>query len=213
MKRTYRLCAGILLLFTAFLLLASGVREKNAALAERTGEKILRFHVLADSDLAKDQAVKLDVRDLLLQMIQDGFSGTAPDAVSKRAVQTYVLGHKTALEQAANDLLASQGFSYQAAIRLERCTFPARTYGGVTFPAGTYDAVRVLLGKGEGQNFWCVLYPSLCYLDSAHAVMPDASQNVLKTLLPEDDFAALLSSGKRPNVRIRLKLLDFFPGK
>ena len=66
----------------------------------------------------------------------------------------------------------------------------------MTFPAGIYDAVRVVLGTGEGQNFWCVLYPSLCYIDSTYAVVPDSSKEALQTLIPEDDFLALLSARK-----------------
>jgi len=88
--------------------------------------------------------------------------------------------------------MKSRGFSYGADIRLEQCLFPEKTYGDMTFPAGTYDAVRVLLGEGKGKNFWCVLYPSLCYVDSTHAVVPEDSRDQLKALLPEDDFSALM---------------------
>ena len=120
--------------------------------------------------------------------------------------------------------MAECGVSYSARIRLETCEFPMRTYGDLTFPAGTYDAVRVLLGNGEGKNFWCVLYPSLCYTDSIHAEMPEDSKEQLQALLPEEDFEALLTAGIRPlqnekeneqsialpEIKVRFKLLELF---
>ena len=91
-------------------------------------------------------------------------------------------------------LLKEQGFDYEVRIELEQCLFPEKTYGDMTFPAGTYDAVRVLIGQGKGKNFWCVLYPSLCYLDSTYAVVPNSSKSQLSALLSEDDFRALLNA-------------------
>lgn len=95
----------------------------------------------------------------------------------------------------------------------------------MTFPAGEYEAVRVVLGAGEGQNFWCVLYPSLCYLDSTYAIVPDSSKELLHTVLPEDDFQALLQARRLnnfkghkkteqdsllPRFKIRFKLAELF---
>ena len=77
---------------------------------------------------------------------------------------------------------------------IETCRFPVRTYGDMTFPAGMYEAVRVTIGNGAGHNFWCVLYPSLCYTDSIHASMPEGSKETVKSLIPEGEFQALLKA-------------------
>ena len=93
----------------------------------------------------------------------------------------------------------------------------------MTFPAGEYDAVRVVLGEGGGKNFWCVLYPSLCYIDSTYAVVPDSSKELLQSLLPEDDFQSLLRArhfsftrNKKteqdillPQIKVRFKFLEY----
>lgn len=196
MKRTCRLCFAVSVLLLLFLTAMAGIRRHDAALASRIAPEILRFHVLADSDSPEDQAVKLEIKDLLLEAIQEGLVAcqSSDDSLSKEAVQNWILEHKAALETAADEYLKARGLDYGADIRLETCEFPQKTYGDMTFPAGTYDAVRVLLGSGSGQNFWCVLYPSLCYLDSTHAVVPEESQALLKTLIPEDDFFAMLSA-------------------
>lgn len=192
MKKTYDFCTTVTLFLMAFLLAMSGVRKNDEALAARIAPDILRFHVLANSDLPGDQALKLEVKDFLLEEIRSGLGETA--SLSKEYVQDYILDNKTALETAADTCIEQCGFDYTAEICLETCEFPQKTYGDMTFPAGTYDAVRVILGNGAGQNFWCVLYPSLCYLDSTHAVVPDDSKELLKTLVADDDFLALLSA-------------------
>lgn len=231
MKKTYDFCLSATLFLMAFLVAMSGIRKHNEALAARIAPDILRFHVLANSDSPEDQALKLEVKDFLLEEIRSGLGETA--SLSKVYVQDYILDNKTTLETAASAFMAQHGFDYTAEISLETCEFPQKTYGDMTFPAGTYDAVRVILGNGGGQNFWCVLYPSLCYLDSTHAVVPDDSKKRLETLVAEDDFQALLSvrrlTGPRsktndcsrtdkteqetslPRLKIRFKFAEFLP--
>lgn len=241
MRAKYNFCLSVMCLLLAFLVAMSGLRKRkaDAALAARIAPEILRFHVLANSDSPEDQALKLEVKDLLLEEIQNGVQGNLSDKgnveqtdsddnrtedetneaaeteampESREAVCRYILEHRESLKRTAEEYMKSRGFDYPAEIRLEQCDFPEKTYGDMTFPAGTYDAVRVLLGEGKGQNFWCVLYPSLCYLDSTHAVVPDESKEALRALLPEDDFQALILSGNpgRQPLKIRLKFAELF---
>lgn len=170
---------------------ANGYRRKEEALVSRISPKILRFHVLANSDSPQDQELKLQVRDLLLDEIRKGGASDSKEQVSR-----YILENKNELEQKAERYMADCGFPYEADIRFEQSLFPEKTYGDMTFPAGRYDAVRVLLGEGKGQNFWCVLYPSLCYLDSTCSVVPDTSKTQLKSLLSEEDFSSLVRAGR-----------------
>ena len=178
MKRTCKLSLSFLCFLICFLLSMSGIRARDEALAADIAPKILRFHVLANSDSAKDQALKLRVKDLLLEKIRDGAAA----------------GQIAGKEAAAEDFIHSFGYDYGVHVGIETCRFPVRTYGDMTFPAGMYEAVRVTIGNGAGHNFWCVLYPSLCYTDSIHASMPEGSKETLKSLIPEDDFQALLKA-------------------
>lgn len=211
MKKKYEFCLSVILVLMAFLLAMAGVRRQEGNLAARIAPEILRFHVLANSDSAEDQALKLEVKDLLLEEIQSGLatddaisgglavtagSPTGTPALTRADVETYIRENHAQLESAAETYMLTRGFDYSADIRLETCEFPEKTYGDMTFPAGTYDAVRVILGDGAGQNFWCVLYPSLCYMDSTHAVVPDSSKELLQTLISEDDFQSLLCARK-----------------
>lgn len=202
MNKYKHLCTIMTLILMAFLLTMNSARRKDEALAERIAPEILRFHVLANSDSEEDQALKLMLKEFLLNELR-------PHASSKEEAQTYLIQNHAQLEAKTEDFIHNLGYSYPAVIHLETCEFPQKTYGDMTFPAGTYDAVRVLIGEGKGQNFWCVLYPSLCYLDSTYAIVPDSSKEQLQTLLPEDDFQALLSARRaKPNAETQSSALQ-----
>lgn len=240
MQKIYDFCLSVILILILFLLIMSGLRRQDENLASRIAPEILRFHVLANSDSPEDQALKLEVKDLLLETIRTGLTAEVSEAqsvgdtaaetttsaayeISRDQVIRYVTDHRGELEQTATSYMEERGYDYPANIRFEQCYFPEKTYGDMTFPAGTYDAVRVLIGEGKGQNFWCVLYPSLCYMDSTYAVVPDSSKETLKALLPEDDFQALLAArhpgpdnnqkteqkSSLPRLKIRFKLLEY----
>ena len=239
MKKNYYICLSLLTCLMAFLLCMSGVRRKGEALAERIAPKILRFHVLANSDSADDQAIKLLVRDMLLDEMHKKFDTASPEdsdkntegpaTASRDDICNYIMDNRTFLEQKTDLFLREHKFPYRSRICLEHCFFPERRYGDMVFPAGTYDAVRVLLGKGTGKNFWCVLYPSLCYSGSIRSAAPDSSHEQLKALIPEEDFRALLAKRRLydrnsredkkteqeaclPRLKIRLKFADLLSG-
>lgn len=126
--------------------------------ANTVNEKLLRFHVRANSNSSADQAVKLVVRDSVLEYLKglpecDSFED-AYAAVSNRISEIKAVSDKT---------LSAEGFGYQASVKLCRENFPARSYDGVYVAEGVYDALIIELGEGSGDNFWCVIYPTLCY--------------------------------------------------
>ena len=185
-----------LFLLTGVLNTLSLSRNAQEALSEDVAPQVLRFHVLANSDSREDQELKLEVRRLLLDSIYDGISHEMDGRgiLSKQELQSYISGHSRKLEQEAEAYMRSKGYPYTAEIRLEQCYFPTKQYGDVSFPCGTYDAVRVLLGEGKGKNWWCVLYPPLCFSGVTSAgEMPDESKQELKNLLPEEDYLPLMT--------------------
>lgn len=228
MNRTNQFSLSILCFFICFLLAMSGIRARDEALAADIAPKILRFHVLANSDSARDQALKLYIKDLLLEKIRDG--AAVKQISGKEELKAYILSESSTLEADAEDFIHSFGYDYSVRVGIETCRFPVRTYEDMTFPAGMYEAVRVTIGSGAGHNFWCVLYPSLCYTDSIHASMPEGSKETLKSLIPENDYEALLRSGPQrspsgeessvkkseqetvslPTVKIRFRIAELF---
>jgi len=120
----------------------------------------IRIHVRANSDSGEDQSVKLAVRDAIVQYL-------APLSVGiteKKEMWTLLLSHSEEIRRTANDVLVSCGYGYGSRVTLGRESFPTRTYGDLTLEAGEYDAVIVELGTGEGQNWWCVAFPPMCFI-------------------------------------------------
>ena len=148
-------------------------------------EKIIRLHVVANSDSNVDQAVKLCVRDAVLREAQCALSSAAD---AKQAILTDL----PALEAAANAELQRQGSGDTARVSFRRELFPTRDYDTFSLPSGVYQSLRVTIGKGEGHNWWCVLYPNLCFMDSVHAIVPKEGKEELRSVLTDEEYAMIV---------------------
>lgn len=123
----------------------------------------LRLHIIANSDSEEDQAVKLMVRDAVLQSVQASFAENA--ANDSKQAERCLLSLGSEIQKAAETTLAENGFSYGVQLISGDFDFPERDYGEKTYPAGEYSALRIILGEGEGQNWWCVMFPPLCIIN------------------------------------------------
>ena len=121
-------------------------------------EGLLRLHVVGASDSEEDQAVKLRVRDAVLASLEEGLR----DMTDPEAAYDYVARMLPRVERAANRALAAAGFSETVEVSLTEEAFPTREYDTFSLPAGVYKALRVVIGEGEGRNWWCVVFPQLC---------------------------------------------------
>lgn len=165
-----------------------------ASACSEVREDTLRLHVVADSDSERDQAVKLEVRDAVVGVCADLFAGAGGyDGAVQRAGAAL-----PEIERAANAVLAAEGFEYRARAELKRMYFDARSYGEVTLPSGVYTALRVTLGKGEGKNWWCVLYPALCIASSSADALEEYSEQERTVVLGGERYA------------VRFKLEEWF---
>ena len=190
---------GLAILLLAALIYASGsARHTTAIRAE--GQNLVRLHIIANSDDPADQAVKLKVRDRILREVGAEL-GSAADARQALATVRAELGR---IEALANDELSKDGHPYGAAAVVGVYDFPDRTYGDLTLPAGRYNALRVVLGEGRGQNWWCVLFPPICLVDLAVDVERPAGSGA--ALLAEGEGAA--APHELP-VEIRWQFLDW----
>ena len=134
--------------------------------------RVLRLHILANSDSVQDQALKLKVRDRVLQVSAGMLDGVKDRGEAEKAVAL----HLEAIRAAAQDEVARQGYRYPVRAELTNMYFGTRQYGDDTLPAGMYDALRITIGSGGGHNWWCVLFPALCL---PAAVAPSSLQDVL----------------------------------
>lgn len=207
--KTYEICRrqlalGLGFLFLALLLSMNQVQKQREALAERIAPSLLRFHILANSDSPADQQVKLEVRSLILDYIQE----LLPDRQGKEETIRCLREQKAAIEETASQYLAQRGYPYKAALEITRCYFPTRVYDNMVIPCGQYDAARITLGKGDGHNWWCVLYPRFCFVDAACKEIPQESRNQLRNQINQDDYLAL--ENHRPDFEFRFRLFPSF---
>ena len=150
-----RLEISVLLAFVFSVLLS--MTALNTECAE-IRSSVLRMHVLANSDSEEDQALKLQVRDRLLEISREIYSHAATREEAVRQTNA----HLQLLQEEAQKVVALRGYDYRVSVALENSYFTTRTYGDVTLPAGNYQALRVVIGEGEGHNWWCVMFPPLC---------------------------------------------------
>ena len=157
------------LLFGVLCILAAGswLGEEQQELAD----SVIRFHVIANSDSREDQALKLAVRDRVLEQAQAVYPENATLPQARAALE----GALDQLAQAGQAVVEEQGYDYQVTARMEQCWFPTKEYDGFAMPAGEYTALRVVIGEGQGQNWWCVAFPPLC-LGAAGETVDTAAQ-------------------------------------
>ncbi|MCH5267686.1 MAG: stage II sporulation protein R [Lachnospiraceae bacterium] len=194
--------------------------EKNAVnssnLQNSLSREIIRLHVIANSDTNADQALKYEVRDSIITHLQNALeqAGSLPDA------ERILLARKAYIEETAKKTIRKNNCDYTVSISLDDRYFPAKQYGDLTFPPGTYRALCVEIGKAEGRNWWCVLFPCLCFVDETTAVVPDSSKHKLQEELSAEDYGELLSQSTptptataKPNVRFRSGIYDWITGR
>ncbi len=197
---------GLLLL----ILLFSGitmwlVKENsinNATFQTGIAEDIIRFHVIANSDSKEDQALKLIVKNTLVTSLSPYLS----DADTIEQARNILSDKLSYIQELAETTIRQNGYHYSVTVTLEDCYFPLKIYGDYNFPPGTYEALRVQIGEAEGKNWWCVMFPPLCFVDETYSIVDETSQQKLKHLLTEEEYNTLVD--KKVPVKIKFKLLE-----
>ena len=175
----------------------------NDLLQPSIASKILRFHVLANSDSDADQAVKEEVRDAV-----GGYLGPLlKDAENVEETKQIIEENMEQIVSVAKDTLSEHGYEYEVTAQIAHTDFPEKTYGAYTFPKGEYEALQIVIGEGKGQNWWCVLYPNMCFRGSVFEVIEEEAEEALREVLSPWEYADVFDSG---GVEVRFKFFDFF---
>ncbi len=190
---------GTGLVFTFIL----GGKSEADTLQEDIAGKIIRFHVLANSDSDEDQALKLKVKEAVVNYISDYLNKELTLEESKEILNE----QKDNILSIASEIISKEGYDYGVSAEITTCYFPIKKYGDVTLPAGDYEAFRIKIGGAEGKNWWCILYPPLCFVDVTYGVVPDDSKQLLRNILDEEEYDAITGNGE--NTEYRFKFLTF----
>lgn len=165
---------------------------------QRISDALIRLHVVANSDNEEDQAVKLLVRDAVLEQAQ----ALLEQADSKESAQIILTQHLDELEQAANRVLTEKGSGQCAVVTLNRELFGTRNYDGFSLPGGYYDALRVSIGSGEGRNWWCVVYPQIC------TAATSAQRDTVAVMGGMDQEELAILKGETPEYQLKFRMIE-----
>ena len=171
-------------------------------------DNLIRLHVIANSDSPEDQALKRDVRDAVLSYMQRELKNSN-DVEQTSSIINSKLNEITAI---AKDEISRRDMEYNANSTLGNYPFPTKAYGDITLPAGSYQALRIVIGKGEGANWWCVLFPPLCFVDVTHGTVPDTVKENLKEALTEEEYSIVTSADEDSDIpiKIKFKIVELF---
>ncbi len=165
---------------------------------------LFRLHVIANSNSKEDQNLKYLVRDELISYMNTLCSNVS----SKEQAIAIANEHLDDFQKIANEVISKNGFNYSAKVKIGNFAFPTKTYGDISLPAGYYDALKVELGKAEGKNWWCVMFPSLCFVDINNGIVPEESKEELQSSLLEEDYN--LISSNNSEYKLKFKIVELF---
>lgn len=167
--------------------------------------EVIRFHIRANSDSGEDQALKLEVRDAILEELGEELE----QADTKEEARRIMESHLEDIEQIGARVVEEAGYDYEVDAYLTSEEFPMKSYGDLMFPAGEYEALRVDIGMNEGGNWWCVMYPGLCFVDTVGGIVAtDGKEDLQRVLTPEEYEELLISPSKNTQIEYRSLLWD-----
>lgn len=182
----------------------------SKAISSNLSDSVFRLHIIANSDSSADQELKLKVRDKIIEYMNTLTSNSS----DKKDVISIVNNHLDSFKEIALNTIKENGYNYDVNIEIGNFHFPTKSYGDISFPVGNYDALKIEIGDAIGQNWWCVLFPPLCFVNSSTGVVPDDSKNTLKENINSESYE-IISEGNNSNdntsdIKIKFKIIEFF---
>ena len=171
-------------------------------------DKLIRFHVIANSDSDKDQKLKLKVRDEVISYLQPKLENSNSIEESEKIIKNE---YKT-LENISKKVISKNGYNYIVKVGLEYSNFPAKQYSSVVLPAGKYKALRIIIGEGKPKNWWCVMFPPLCFIDDQNGIIDEKTDKKLKEVLTEEEYDLIMAKNKNEvkNLEFKFKITEVF---
>lgn len=192
----------ILLILLFVLYISISAFSYTNAVCTDIAESVFRLHVIANSDSTDDQHLKYLVRDNIIEYLNDISIGVS----SKEQVMEIAHEHITEIQKVALETIRSNGYNYSVKVSIGNFAFPTKKYGDITFPPGYYDALKIEIGEATGQNWWCVMFPPLCFVDVTSGIVPDESKEVMQNNLSEEEYD--LISQDTADVKVKFKIVE-----
>ena len=193
-----------ILLSLLFCFIFISISSYAHTLSENLSANFFRLHILANSNSEIDQDLKLKVRDGIIEYM----NSQELSNYSKEEVITFVKTNLDSYRKVAENIIKENGFNYPVSLEVGTFCFPTKIYGNISLPAGNYEALRINIGQAQGENWWCSLFPPLCFVDISSGVIDDNSKENLKENLSEEEFAIITSNNG--TIKLKYKILEIF---
>lgn len=164
-------------------------------------EKLIRFHVIANSDSDEDQKLKLKVRDNVISYLQPKLAKSNSIEESEKIIKS----EYDNLKKISEDTIHTNGYDYGVTVGIVHSNFPTKQYSNVVLPAGEYKALKIIIGNGEGKNWWCVMFPPLCFVDDQKGIIDKKTDEKLKQILTEEEYKLITQKSKNDANKVKIK--------
>ena len=196
----------LLLIFLLTIFIFFSAYSYVTAVSSDISDSVFRLHVIANSDSQEDQNLKYKVRDALLEYMNTLCSSE----FSKEEAMNIAENHIDDFSNIAQDIVTQNGYDYPINVSIGKYNFPTKEYGDVSLPAGNYDALRVEIGSASGHNWWCVMFPPLCFVDVSSGVVPESSKELLQDGMSEEEYDLLTKSSDNSELNFKFKIVELF---
>lgn len=209
-KRIYILLGILIIILSATTLVISKEVSKIEAYSYDYKENLIRFHVIANSDTDEDQELKLKVRDEVIAYLQPKLENSKSIEESEEIIK----GEYDNLKIISKNVISENGYDYSVDIGLKYSNFPAKQYSSVVLPAGEYKALKIIIGEGKGKNWWCVMFPPLCFVDDQNGVIDEKTDKKLKEVLTSEEYDLIMAKNEKQvdNLKFKFKIAEVFQG-
>ncbi|WP_054743419.1 stage II sporulation protein R [Cellulosilyticum ruminicola] len=202
-KYNSRLVYTVTLIIAVVVCVGLGIITIYAnGVSQDLAQNMLRFHVVANSDSTEDQLLKQQVKDEIIAYMEPLLKKSKNIEESKVIIRE----HEDSIQNVAEHVVYRWGKDYKVQVFLDKANFPTKAYGDIVLPAGQYEACRVIIGEGKGQNWWCIMFPPLCYVDAAKGVVPMEGKEELQDQLTPEQYK--LISRSEVHYEVRFKIVD-----
>jgi len=199
----FSMCTSILVGCTSI----PNLEEGKTYNYEEVKDVLIRFHVIANSDTQEDQNLKLKVRDEVIEHLYPYLEKSS----SLEESRNIIIAKEDEVNKIALKVIKDNGYSYSVKVDLSKENFPEKSYGNIILPQGEYEAFRVIIGKGQGKNWWCVMFPPLCFIDVTKGkIQEDESKDQLDKQVEENREDKKTETSEEDAPKVKFKIVEIF---
>ena len=197
MKLNFKKIIAILILLLIYIFCCAF--SYTGAVCKNITDSIFRLHVIANSNSEEDQQLKYKVRDSVL----DYFNSISFTANTKEEAMALIKNHLPNIEKIAQEKVYAEGYSYSVTVEIGNFYFPTKTYGEISLPPAYYDSLRIKIGEASGENWWCAMFPALCFIDPQKGIVSETSKEYLEENLPNEEFNLISEQTINSNIKFK----------